>query len=225
MCGRFSLVTTKEKLQRTLPFLEVEEAPVPNYNVAPTQSVPIIANDDPRHLQTLIWGLVPYWEKFGKPSAKLINARGETLFEKTAFMRVAQRRRCLVIADSFYEWKKSAFKKMPYRISLRHSELMVFAGIWDKWSDGNIELRTFSILTVPPNKEIGFVHDRMPLVLTHKGDQWNWLTSKDEMLLKRMIHSPENGSFELYPISTAVNSTRNNSPLVHEPWLPPATLF
>lgn len=225
MCGRFSLVTSKDKLQQQLPFLEIEKEPKPNYNIAPTQQTPVIPNCDPTHLQLMTWGLVPFWDKVGKPSGKMINARSETVSEKPAFKRAFEQRRCLVPADSFYEWKKVDGKKVPYRIFLRNGNLMLFAGIWDEWTDGKKCLKSFSILTTHPNKEISLIHDRMPVVLLDNDAQWNWLMEDDPEQLQKFFHHIPDDLFEMYPVSTALNSTANNSPLFHEPWLPPPTLF
>ncbi len=225
MCGRFSLVTSRDKLQQQLPFLEIDEAPEPSFNIAPTQQTPVIANDDPTHLKMMTWGLVPFWDKTGKPTGKFINARSETVASKPAFRRAFQRRRCLVPADSFYEWKKVDGKKVPYRIFLRNGNLLLFAGIWDEWTDGKNRLRSFSILTTTPNKEISVVHDRMPVVLPDKDAQWKWLMEDHPEQLQEYLHSPPDGIFDMYPVSTEVNYPSNNSPRLHEPWLPPATLF
>lgn len=225
MCGRFSLATSKDKLQQQLPFLEIDEAPKPNFNVAPTKKTPVIANDDPTHLQLQTWGLVPFWDKLGKPNGKLINARSESVAAKPAFKRSFQSKRCLVPADSFYEWKRVDGKKVPYRIFLRNNDLLVFAGIWDEWTDGKTRLRSFSILTTTPNKEISVVHDRMPVILQDKDSQWSWLMDDNPEQLQDLLHTPPGGLFEMYPVSSEVNYPTNNSPRLHEPWLPPATLF
>ncbi len=225
MCGRFSLATTKEKLQLEFPFLQIEEAPAPNYNVAPTQPAAVIPNDEPATLKLFIWGLVPHWDKEGKPTGKLINARAETVAEKPSFRRAFSRQRCIVPADSFYEWKKIGNKKVPYRILRKDGRLLAFAGIWDVWTDGLTALHTFSIITTDPNEEVATIHDRMPVVLLDEDQQLAWLEEHDLEKLKKLLVPPPDGIFEMYPVSTAVNNPKNNSPALHDPWLPPATLF
>ena len=155
MCGRYSLVTTKEQLQEQLgPDIQMPlELPL-NYNVAPTQASLVLTNYDPGRLQAYRWGLVPHWSKDTKSGARLINARRESIATKPSFRIPVRKRRCLVVADSFYEWRKEADQKLPYRIALEDGKLLLFAGIWDVWRDANEEWRTFSIITTDPNREM-----------------------------------------------------------------------
>jgi putative SOS response-associated peptidase YedK len=216
MCGRFSLATTKEKLQKQLPFLEEIGEVKDNYNVAPTQHSYVVTDDQPQVLQAFKWGLVPFWAKDPKIGSKLINARMEGIEEKPAFRTAIRKRKCLVPADSFYEWKKTDGSKTPYRILLKNGNLICFAGIWETWDHEGQPLHSFSIITTQPNKEMASIHDRMPVVLHTSKLQQAWLAEQDLDKTLAMLESPPDGILEMYPISSLVNSPKNNSPELHE---------
>ena len=132
MCGRYSQVYTVTQVEQQLQIPLVGSAEIiPNYNLAPTQEAIVILNESPRQLQAIRWGLVPYWSKDIQQGARLINARSESIVTKPSFRIPIRQRRCLVIADSFYEWRRSGQQKLPYRILRSNDELLVMAGIWD----------------------------------------------------------------------------------------------
>lgn len=226
MCGRYSFVASKEKIQQQLG-AEVETGANLriNFNVAPTQHSYVITNDKPQLLQYITWGLIPYWSKDSKYAGKLINARSEGIESKPSFRVPVRKRRCLVLADSFYEWKKVGNKKHPYRIMLKNGDLMLMAGIWDVWYDNNYAVKSYSIITAPPNKEISNVHDRMPVVLHRKEDQQRWLEEQPLDGVLAILKTPDDGIFDMYRVSEKVNSVKNNSPDLHQKISDTPTLF
>ncbi|MEN0002840.1 MAG: SOS response-associated peptidase [Bacteroidota bacterium] len=217
MCGRFSFSTSKEKLKKQLGDIVIEEELEANYNVAPTQKVYVITNEQPNTLQQMTWGLVPSWSKEGKPSGRMINARSETIASKPSFRVPFRKRRCLVIADSFYEWRREGKQKLPFRILPKDDSLLVMAGIWERWyGEQQHILETCSILTTDPNQEMQPIHNRMPLILTQKAQYHQWLKDQTPAELLEFIHIPPDDILNIYPVSTAVNSVRNNGPHLHE---------
>ncbi|MCC6724785.1 MAG: SOS response-associated peptidase [Saprospiraceae bacterium] len=225
MCGRFSLATTKEKLQQQLPFVEVPDELHLSYNIAPTQHAYVITNDDPGHLQYINWGLVPHWSEDGKNTGRLINARCEGIEEKPSFRLPIRQRRCLVPADSFYEWRTEGRQKVPYRILLKNNELMFFAGVWDIWRKGDHALRTFSIVTTDANEDMAGIHDRMPVVLTSPEQQRRWLESEDMAEIMQLLQTPPAQLLKKYRVSEKVNAVANNSPTMHQEVPEQPTLF
>ncbi|MDR4886952.1 SOS response-associated peptidase [Fredinandcohnia sp. QZ13] len=220
MCGRFTLFAEFDDILNRFDIETTIEQDlyIPSYNIAPSHSVLSVINDGRRNrLGYLRWGFVPSWAKDDKIGYKMINARAETLAEKPSFRHAFKHRRCLVIADSFYEWKKGADKsKTPMRIKLSSDELFAMAGIWERWNspDGNA-LYSCSIITTTPNELMKDIHDRMPAIL-RKEDEKLWLNpslddvSKISDLLKPLAAE----EMEAYEVSSLVNSPRNNSPNV-----------
>ncbi|MEH7380611.1 SOS response-associated peptidase [Bacillus sp. JJ1533] len=218
MCGRFTLFAEFDDILNRFDIEAAIERDlyIPCFNIAPSHSVLSVINDGKRNrLGFLRWGFVPSWAKDEKIGYKMINARSETLGEKTSFRQAFKSRRCLVIADSFYEWKKGPDKsKTPMRIKLKSDELFGMAGIWERWKspDGNT-LFSCSIITTTPNELMNDIHDRMPVILQKK-DEKIWLdpsmddVSKVSHLLKPLAAD----EMEAYEVSTLVNSPRNNSP-------------
>lgn len=225
MCGRFSFSTSKEKLQQQFGEIDTGTNLRINFNVAPTQHSYVITNDSPNRLQYITWGLIPHWSNDGKNTGKLINARMEGIATKPSFRLPIRKRRCWVLADSFYEWRKEGDKKIPYRILLKNGEVMVMAGIWDVWYKGDYAVKSFSIITAPPNKEVAPLHDRMPVILHNKDLQHRWLEDLDIDEVLPLLNTPPDDILNLYRVSDKVNSVINNSPELHEPVPEPPTLF
>jgi len=217
MCGRFSFSTSKEKLKKQFGDIDVDDNLRTNYNVAPTQKSYVITNKQPDHLSLFTWGLLPYWSRDGKVTGRLINARSEGIAAKPSFRVPIRRRRCWVLADSFYEWIRQGNEKIPYRILPKSDELLVMAGIWDVWKQDDEVVRSFSILTTPPNREMSHLHNRMPLVLNSREIQEQYLFSEDLDEVLGLLQPPPDGVLEYYRVSQKVNSYRNNSPDLHEP--------
>ncbi len=225
MCGRFSLATSKEKIHEQLPFVETTELLKVSYNIAPTQHAYVVTNDQPERLQYIIWGLVPHWSNDGKNSGRLINARLEGIEAKPSFRVPIRKRRCLVLADSFYEWRKEGRQKIPYRIFLKNGELLLLAGIWDVWYKGDYAVKTFSILTTLPNQEMQTLHDRMPVILTTKEQQERWLTATEVEDVLEIPGVMPDGILEMYRVSEQLNFVQNDSAELHRKVAEPRDLF
>lgn len=217
MCGRFSFSTTKEKLRQQLGDIDVDAPLEVHWNIAPTQSAYVITNEEPHRLNSFTWGLLPYWSKEGTVTGRLINARREGIAEKPSFRTPFRRRRCWVLADSFYEWRRAGKEKIPYRIHTTDGELLVMAGIWDRWGHGEEAIRTFSIITTTPNREVAFLHDRMPALLLTAHQRERWLLSDDVDELLQLLDTPPDGCLDYYRVSQALNSPRNDNAALHDP--------
>lgn len=217
MCGRYSQVYKMEQVaqQLQIPIEGLAEVD-PNYNVAPTQEALVILNESPQQLQALRWGLVPYWAKDIQQGARLINARRESIITKPSFRIPIRERRCLVIADSFYEWRRSGKQKLPYRILRCNDELLVMAGIWDIAQVNGQQYRTFSIITTAPNQEMESIHNRMPVLLLNNQEQQAWLQDQEVEDILPLLKTPADGVLRHYRVSQRVNSVRSNGPELHQ---------
>ncbi len=217
MCGRFTRTEDKNRLQNRFGFDDPEGVRLePAYNIAPTQTCPVITvEDDRRVLRMMRWGLVPPWAADTKTGYRMINARAETVSEKKSFETPLRKTRCLVPASGFYEWKKTGGKtKTPYYFSLKGGEPFAFAGLWTVWRAGSDdELRTFTIITTAANELMEPVHDRMPVIL-HGRDEARWLDPElrrpDDVL--PLLKPFPSGEMECYEVSTYVNSYKNQGP-------------
>lgn len=225
MCGRYTIIAKAEEIEKRF-HVEAPESFTPRYNAAPTQILPVITNKSPEGVSLFHWGLIPKWAKDKSISSKLINARSETIAEKASFKNALKQRRCLVIADGFYEWKRSSKKSIiPYRIVLDTKELFAFAGLWEEYEDENQNLvNTFTIITTMANSTISKIHERMPVILDTKSEQL-WLSSSlstEEHL--NLLKPYEEQKMDYYTISPMVNSVRNDNPQLIIP-APPADQF
>lgn len=216
MCGRFSLFANFQEIeerfsQATFDADDYEES----YNIAPSQMVLSVINDGSKNrLGFLKWGLIPPWAKDEKIGYKMVNARSETVHEKPSFRNALKNKRCLIVADSFYEWKRTDERKVPMRIKMKTDELFAMAGLWESWKNPNGKLvHTCTILTTEPNDLMSTIHDRMPVILK-KADEQDWLnpTVKNGDDLKRYMVPLEDGLLEAYEVSDKVNSPKNNDP-------------
>lgn len=212
MCGRYTLIKKAEEIEKRFHVQVEQDSLQATYNAAPTQLLPVISNDNPQIAAYYKWGLIPFWAKDTAIGNKMINARAETLPEKPAFKKSLQRKRCLVIADGFYEWQKNGKAKQPYRITLKDESLFAFAGLWDEWKDEQgHSIRSFTIITTDPNQLMSSIHDRMPVIL-HPSAEQEWLADelKPEEALK-ILQPYDARQMLAYPVSTLVNSPSNNS--------------
>ena len=214
MCGRFVLTADGKAIQQQFNLESVPTNQVPRYNIAPSQPVLAIANDDPDHATFFQWGLIPSWAKDPKIGYKMINARGETAHEKPAFRSAFKRRRCLIPANGFYEWTKRGKSKAPMFVHLTDQSLFAFAGLWETWhsAEGD-EIRTCTILTTEPNDLVSPLHNRMAVIL-HEDDYDTWL-SPDELgpeVLMPLIRPYEADRMDVYEVSQLVNSPVNDLP-------------
>jgi putative SOS response-associated peptidase YedK len=210
MCGRFSLTKTEAEIEARFGAKFYSNDLIKRYNVAPSQLALVLTNNNPNELQFFKWGLIPSWAKDPAIGNRMINARAETLTEKPSFKSLINRKRCLVISDGFYEWRNVGGKKKPVRITLKDEMLFAMAGLWDEWHDptsGNT-INSFTIITVPANRIIAPIHDRMPAIIApNREKKWLGLDSLDDTLTTY----PEE-EMHLYPVSDKLNSPLNDSP-------------
>jgi putative SOS response-associated peptidase YedK len=219
MCGRFTLHTSPEQIAAQFGVEEPQLAD--RYNIAPTQPVGIVRLDRSatgREWALVHWGLIPSWAKEPSIGARMINARGETVAEKPSFRAAMRRRRCLLPADGFYEWKREGRGKQPYYIRLRSQEPFAFAGLWETWmSPDGSELESCTLITTEPNELMATLHDRMPVILAPE-DYEQWLgTGKDADAreidqLRHLIRPFDAKLMEAYPVSQKVNNPQHEGP-------------
>ncbi|MGG6358425.1 SOS response-associated peptidase [Peribacillus frigoritolerans] len=215
MCGRFTLFTDIEEIKERFDIQgSFDEEYQFSYNIAPSQSVLSVINDGVRNrLGYLRWGLIPFWAKDEKAGYKMINARAETIAEKASFRNAYKKKRCLIIADSFYEWKKTPERKIPMRIKLKNHAPFGMAGLWESWkSPEGISIYSCSVITTVPNELMTSIHDRMPVILKPE-DEKDWLNPfiNDPAYLKQYLKSFDSEQMEAFEVSTDVNSTKNNT--------------
>ncbi|MBU6499125.1 MAG: SOS response-associated peptidase [Rhodospirillales bacterium] len=214
MCGRYVNLTPAEALARLFGTVNPLPNLAPSWNVAPTQPALVVRRHPEtgaRHLDVLRWGLVPHFTKELKAARRPINARAETIATSGMFRDAFARRRCLVPADAFYEWRAGASGKQPYAIARQDGTPLAFAGLWEGWRhpDGEI-LRSFTIITTNANATLAPIHDRMPVILEPSGwSTWLGETAGDPSAL---LAPAEDAVLKLWPVSTAVNKVTNNGP-------------
>ena len=220
MCGRFTLRVSPAELVEAFALVREPDL-APRYNIAPTQSVAVVRPDTGgRQLSFLHWGLVPSWSKDRSGAARMINARGETAATKPSFRAAFQRRRCLVPADGFYEWKKTGGKtKQPYCMTLRRGGPFAFAGLWDTWKgNGEEPLESCTIITGEPNELVRAIHDRMPVIIPEEEyDTWLDPQQKDVDTLQRLLVPYPAEEMRAVAVRTVVNNPRVDSPECVEP--------
>jgi putative SOS response-associated peptidase YedK len=216
MCGRFTLTADPGVLQEAFPVIKIQLPLKPRYNIAPTQSVAVIANTPDYSLNYFHWGLIPSWAKDPEIGNRLINARSETLAEKPSFRSAFRRRRCLIPADGFFEWKSVSDQKtkIPMYIKLKSSLPFAFAGLWEIWSspDGS-QIYSCTIITTQPNHLMESIHNRMPVIL-HPTDYQVWL-DPNEQTPESFVHLFRPYPAEemaAYPVSRIVNSPQADIP-------------
>lgn len=214
MCGRYTQTASLAELQSRFGFRPAQLELKPRYNIAPTQDAPVVIEEDGRRLELLRWGLIPSWAKDRSIGHRMINARAETLAEKPAFKGLFKDRRCLVLADSFYEWRhpSGSHQKVPVRVVLESGEPFALAGLWDVWKDKDGRLvRSFTIITTDANAAVQPLHDRMPVILRRE-DEGRWLNPKADAQALTSMLQPWAGGLKLYEVSREVNSPKNDSP-------------
>jgi len=224
MCGRFAFYSPHEAIAQLFGINDAPEVQ-PRYNIAPTQPIAIVRLvDGARQFALVRWGLLPPWVKDPKNFSLLINARGESLTDKPAFSAAVKRRRCLVPADGFYEWKAGKAGKQPYFVRAKSVGPIAFAGLWETWMGPNgEELETAAIVTTRANRTLGDIHDRMPV--TVPPDAFNlWLdcANVDVETAMTLVAPASDAMLEAYEVSTAVNRTANDNPELVDRWSPSA---
>lgn len=220
MCGRFVRSSSAAAIAKVFGVAE-SDIPASSYNIAPTQSVAAIWRSDlGLQLQSLRWGLIPSWAKDPAIGSKLINARAETVAEKPSFRSAFRQRRCLIVADGFYEWQQvsSSRQKQPYFIGLQDEGLFAFAGLYEHWHSPEGEIaHTCTIITTTANELVEPIHERMPVILSPQNyDLWLDSSSKVDRLQDLLAPYPA-AAMQVYPVSRSVNSPKNNSPECKQP--------
>jgi putative SOS response-associated peptidase YedK len=221
MCGRYSIITNPEAMRRLFRYKEHPNFPL-RFNVAPTQPIPIVRlMAGECHFALVRWGLLPSWVKDPKKFTLLINARGETVAEKPAFRAAMKRRRCLIPADGFYEWKAGSPRKQPYYIHAKSGAPFAFAGLWETWMGPNGEdLETATIVTTKANRTLAPIYDRMPVIVPPDAfDLWLDNANVDPVTASTLIAPAPENLLEAYPISTDVNRVANDNPKLLEPYV------
>jgi putative SOS response-associated peptidase YedK len=210
MCGRFTLTLDPAEVQQAFDLSTPPPTELaPRYNIAPSQAVAVIANGPSRKLEFFKWGLIPSWAKDPKIGNRMINARAETLNEKPSFRTALKKRRCLILADGFYEWKKEGKTKTPMYLQLKGGEPFAFAGLWETWKSPEDEvIKSCTIITTGPNALVKKIHDRMPVILPAKAyDLW---LSPDELPAEKVLPL-------LKPFAASQMKAVSVSPLVNNP--------
>jgi putative SOS response-associated peptidase YedK len=216
MCGRFTLTVNPADLQDTFSNYNFPTRFVPRFNIAPSQPILAIPNDNKLAADFFVWGLIPMWAKDPTIGSRLINARGETLAEKPSFRGSYRHKRCIILADGFYEWKSGSDKKnkTPYFIHMQDRQPFGIAGLWDSWEspDGS-SIKTCTIITTTPNELMEKIHDRMPVIL-HSRDYAKWLDTAPQTPenLQPLIKPFSADAMSAYPVSTLVNKPANDMP-------------
>lgn len=216
MCGRFTLTTTLGTVAlRFKVRTGLEEADFsPRYNIAPTQTVIVVGDDGQRYLTRMRWGLIPSWAKDPAIGNRMINARAETVATKRAFRAALRKRRCLVVADGFYEWQKRDRTKQPFRIVLKSGEPFGFAGLWESWrSPEGEEIKRCTIITVDANELLRPIHDRMPVILTREAEAvWLDPTIQEPASLLPLLTPYPSDEMECFAVDTLVNNPAHETP-------------
>lgn len=215
MCGRFSQSKSKQDVKKRFNLKKIPDNLEPLFNIAPQRDILAILNETPDELSYVRWGLIPSWSKEEKTPYSMINARAETITEKPTYKRLIKSKRCLIIADSFFEWKVVSLKKAPYRIMMKDEGLFAFAGIWDSWEKEGVTIKSCSIITTSPNELVANIHDRMPVILKQEQEEL-WLKEDNLDNVVSMLHAYPKESMQAYPIKPLVNSPTNNTAEVFE---------
>jgi putative SOS response-associated peptidase YedK len=215
MCGRFLTTSTPDELSAEFGLFEVPAEYQPRYNIAPTQAAPALVLRDGNPVMGFIrWGLVPHWAKDPSIGSRMINARAETVQTKPAFRAAFRRRRCLIVANGFYEWHNDADGvKTPMAILPRDRRPITFAGLWERWHPaGGEPITTCTIITTAANDSLRWLHERMPVILPPE-ERLTWLDPASDLdQLQHLLRTREAAPLESYAVSTLVNSPRNDRP-------------
>ena len=217
MCGRFVQFSSLRTLETYFPIDSIAGDVVANYNVAPTQEVLAIIHQNDRRLEKLRWGLVPSWAKNLTAASRLINARAETVAQKPSFRAAFKRRRCLIMADGFYEWQGEKGSKQPYFIALPSKRPFAFGGLWETWkskeaSDDDPVYKSCTILTTAASESVQIIHHRMPVIFQPEAyDDWLNPKIQEADRLEDVLQNHLVRNMQYYPVSKLVNRVQNNS--------------
>lgn len=215
MCGRFSLVADLKTVTIRFDARSVVTQWKPRYNLAPGQAaLSVVQENKERSIVNMTFGFIPHWAKQKATGYTMINAKAETVAEKPSYRESFRHKRCLVPADGYYEWLQTDSGKQPFRLTLKSGGLFAFAGIWDSWTDPEGKSRdTLAIITTEGNALTKKLHDRMPVIL-HEKDEEEWLNTTEfhEEKLHSLLKPFAANKMEMYPVSTLVNSWKNDNP-------------
>ncbi|NIS75135.1 MAG: SOS response-associated peptidase [Deltaproteobacteria bacterium] len=220
MCGRFVLFSNVTVISRELNIHQVPFDFAASYNIAPGQDVVAVINRGAgNELVTFRWGLIPFWSKDPKIGNRMINARGETVTEKASFRTPFKKRRCLIVADGFYEWRKEGKGKVPVYVFLKSRRPFGLAGLFDSWnSPAGEEISTCTIITTEANELLRQVHDRMPVIIPQESrGLWLDTASGDAKSLTKLLVPYPSDLMDHHDVSRFVNSPKNNSPVCIQP--------
>ena len=214
MCGRYSLIADIGELQGRFDFDGTDLTHAPRYNIAPTQTAFTVTNGSGRHTSYIRWGLIPSWAKSASVGSRMINARAETVAERPSFRTALQRRRCLVLADGFYEWRGKGSSRRPMRIVMASGDPFAFAGLWDALRDPMGEtIRSCTIITTAASDLVSPIHHRMPVLLPRELESL-WLDHdiQDPATLVGILTPYVGDEMEAYEVSSLANSPANDGP-------------
>lgn len=219
MCGRYVCCQSTSDIAEALDVAEVLLDWQPSFNIAPTQMVPAVVHTNARKLVGLKWGLVPSWAKDASMAAKMINARSETLLDKPSFKEAFLQRRCLIIANGFYEWQTQGETKQPLYIHLQNQQPMILAGLYEHWRSPEGVLSTCTIITTTANPLLEPLHSRMPVILTPE-QQAIWLDPNchDATQLQALLRPYPAESMSFYPVNPQINRYQFNEPACLAPY-------
>ena len=219
MCGRFTLTSESKGL---MDYLKVDTWDSnfiwqPSYNIIPTQEIPVVTSKNRQMVQGMYWGLIPDWSRDMKIANRMINARAETLTEKPTYKNLVQSKRCIVIANGYYEWMQTSQGKKPYYIYDPENIILPFAGLWDRWENDNKQHRiSCTIITTEMSKELKHIHNRMPVILANDSmDEWLDCSQPQDTALQLLKTYTQ--TLVYYPVSNFVNTPVNNSQKCIEP--------
>ncbi len=213
MCGRKTLTKDIQSIIKEMAIESWRDSELYqlNYNIAPTQSSPVMVDKMGRHAKIMKWGLIPNWATDASIGSKLINARAETLLEKPSFQHLVPTQRCVVLADGYYEWKRSNSRAIPYYICHPEKKILPMAGLWDIWKNISGEnLFSYTIITTMSNSDLKEIHHRMPVILDNKNID-PWIKVHNISVANAMsLLEPYKNELKFHQVSTLVNSPRNN---------------
>ncbi len=212
---RYSFHIAKESIEHHFDFKVVDPIRT-SYQIIPKQPGCVILDVEPNRLRYLNWGLIPADSKDGVNDGRLINARMETISSQPSFRMPIREKRCLILADSYYEWNDTGLKKYPYRVVPHNKTLLVIAGIWDTWKSGEFMVHSFSAVTTKSNGMVNKIASRMPLVLPTKKEQMRWLSDLSLKEAKEMMHPPKEDYLNVYRITEKANNSKYNAPDLHK---------
>jgi putative SOS response-associated peptidase YedK len=223
MCSRYSLTSPPEAVRAHFGYPDTPNFPA-RFNIAPTQPVAVVAPDKEglRRFRLMRWGLLPSFVKDPKKFPTLINARAEEVLDKPSFRHAMRYRRCLAPADGFYEWTGPKSKRRPFLLRPRQAHLIAFAGIYERWRDGEGgEIDTVAILTCPANRAVAQLHDRMPVVLAHEHfEPWLDVKGTDAQAALALLRPAPDGLFEAIEMHPKINDSKRDEPGIQEPLEP-----